>query len=118
VKANSKELNPEYLSINKVAMSIDVSDHTIARWYKWWDSPEFEKPKDLFLPEYYFKDRRRTKFFKKKDIPYLKEFKNNLQTTHKGSMAEFNAAYQWGKRGEAVLSRKGISSDEVKGKIR
>lgn len=108
----------EYLSINRVALVLDISVQTIKRWYKWWESPEFKKPEDLTLPPYYHMDRRKTKFFKSSDIPYLKEFRNKLQTVHRGVMSEFNAAYQWGDRGTAALERKGTSRKEVQGKMR
>lgn len=111
-------INEDYLSIRKVANIIDVSDHTIARWYKWWESDEFKKPEELTLPPYYYKDRRKTKFFKKSDINKLREFAEKLRTTHRGAMSEFNAAYQWGKRGEQTLSNKGKNYTEVKHRMR
>ena len=49
---------------------------------------------------------------------FLKEFRNKLQTTHKGVMADFNAAYQWGKRGEKILENRETNSTEVKKKMR
>jgi hypothetical protein len=112
------ELNSEYVSINRAGMMLDVSSQTIRRWYKWWECPEIKKPEDLSLPQYYYKDRRKTKFFKKSDIPALKEFKNKLQTTHRGIMSEFNAAYQWGKRGEEALKNKGTTINDVQKKMR
>lgn len=111
-------INEDYLSIRKVANIIDVSDHTIARWYKWWESDEFKKPEGLTLPPYYYKDRRKTKFFKKSDIDKLREFAAKLRTTHRGAMSEFNAAYQWGKRGERALANKGENYTEVKHRMR
>ena len=111
-------INEDYLSIRKVANIIDVSDHTIARWYKWWESDEFKKPEGLTLPPYCYKDRRKTKFFKKSDIDKLREFAEKLRTTHRGAMSEFNAAYQWGKRGERTLSNKGKNYTEVKHRMR
>ena len=111
-------LNSDYLSITKAAAAIGVSNMTITRWYKWWESDGFDHPKDLFLPPYYFKDKRKTKHFKKEDIGYLREFRNKLQTTHRGAMAEFNAAYQWGKRGHKILVDKGTTADEIKKKMR
>lgn len=111
-------INEDYLSIRKVANLIDLSDHTISRWYKWWESDEFEKPEGLSLPPYVFKDLRKTKFFKKSDIPKLAEFAEKLRTTHKGAMAEFNAAYQWGKRGDRALENKGTNRSAVEAKMR
>ena len=112
------KINEDYLSIRKVANLIDVSDHTISRWYKWWESPEFEKPEGLVLPPYVHKDLRKTKFFKKSDIPKLEEFAKALRTTHKGAMSEFNAAYQWGKRGDKILESKGTNRRNVQAKMR
>lgn len=107
-------LNKGYLSAGKVGLHLDVSVLTIYRWYKWWENPNFEKPDDLFLPQYYYKDRRKTKYFKEEDLPALEKFRNALQTTHKGCMSEFNAALQWGKRGEKVLEKKGMTKKDVK----
>ena len=112
------EFNSNYVSISRAAMLIDVSTVTIKRWYKWWENDQFEKPKDLFLPSYCHKDRRGTKFFRKEDIPALKEFRNKIQTVHKGCMAEFNAVLQWGKRGKKVLENKGTNYSEIRGKMR
>ena len=111
-------VNEDYLSIRKVSSILDISDHTIARWYKWFESDEFNKPADLSLPPYYYKDRRKTKFFKKSDIPRLKEFAEKLNTTHRGCMSEFNAVYQWGNRGKRALKNKGEDYDQVRNKMR
>ena len=113
-----KKLNAEYLTIGKAANAVGVSATTITRWYKWWESDGFEHPADLYLPPYYYKDKRKIKHFKKEDIIFLKEFHNKLQTTHKGVMADFNAAYQWGKRGERILRNRNTTADEVKKKMR
>ena len=112
------ELNSDYLSISRAAYMIEISPTTIKRWYKWWESDGFSHPSDLYLPPYYHKDKRRTKHFKREDIMALKEFRNKLQTTHMGVMADFNAAYQWGKRGEQILENRNTTSEEVKKKMR
>lgn len=114
----SVNINEDYVSIRKAALMLDLSDHTINRWYKWWENDEFKKPEDLYLPPYVHKDRRRTKFFKKEDIQKLEEFHRKITTTHCGCMSEFNAVYQWGKRGKKVLSNKSQEYSEVKGKMR
>lgn len=93
----------EYLSINKVALLLDISTATIKRWYLWWDNTEFEKPDGLYLPHYYFMDRRKTKFFKESDIPHLKKFHEDINGKYKGAMSEFNAVYSWGKPGKKIL---------------
>lgn len=115
---SSVNINEDYVSIGKAALILDLSSHTITRWYKWWESEEFEKPADLYLPPYVYKDRRKTKFFKKEDIAKLEEFHTKITTTHLGCMAEFNAVYQWGKRGKRALSNKGQDHSQVKNKMR
>lgn len=107
-----------YLSISRAALEIDISVVTIKRWYKWWESDQFEKPDDLYLPPYQYMDRRKTKYFKKDDIVKLKAFNIALQTTHRGAMSEFNAAYQWGKRGGRALTNKGLDAKTTQSKIR
>lgn len=107
-----------YLSISRAAIEVDVSVVTIKRWYKWWESESFEKPDDLHLPPYQHMDRRKTKYFRKDDIVKLRAFKAALQTTHRGVMSEFNAAYQWGKRGDRALTNKGLTAKETEAKIR
>lgn len=111
-------VNNEYMSIRQVSNVLDISDHTISRWYKWFESSEFQKPADLTLPPYVYKDRRKTKYFRKSDIPKLREFSRKLKTTHRGCMSEFNAAYQWGKRGKRALYNKGVNFKETVNKIK
>ena len=108
----------DFISINKAALTLDISSQTITRWYKWWENDSFNKPEDLFLPNYYYMDRRKTKHFKKEELHCLVEFSEKLNTTHKGVMSEFNAVYQWGARGVRALKKKGIvkeTIDKVKG---
>lgn len=106
-------INDGYLPAGKVCLMIDVSLLTLYRWYKWWDNENFEKPEGLYLPPYYFKDLRKTKFFKKCDIPHLEKFKNDLRGPYKGCMSEFNAALQWGNRGKRALKNKGKTKKEI-----
>lgn len=108
----------DYISISKVAYIIDTSIETLKRWYRWYESPEFEKPNDLVLPQYYFMDRRMTKYFKKSDLHMFKEFKAKLATTHWGIMADFNAAYQWGKRGKERCENQNKDFKTIKGRIK
>lgn len=111
------ESRDDYISISQVAYLLDSSNMSIVRWYKWWESPEFEKPEDLVLPPYYYLNRRRTKYFKKSDISILKEFKIKLATTHRGCMADFNNAYTGGKAGKARCERSGKNYKEIRGKL-
>lgn len=112
-----KTLNDGYLSAGKAAQCIGISTLTLYRWYRWWENDSFEKPKELSLPPYYFRDRRRTKFFKVEDIPILQKFANDIRGPYKGCMSEFNAAVQWGKRGDKILENKGTSKKEVRTKL-
>lgn len=104
-----------YLSINKIALILDVSIITIKRWYLWWENPEFEKPDELFLPKYYHMDRRKTKFFREQDIPHLKKFQQDINGKYRGVMSEFNAVYSWGKSGRKIL---GSNFNKAQRKVR
>ena len=111
-------IDVDYVSIRQAANIIDVSDNTIKRWYKWWENDEFEKPSDLYLPPYVYKDKRKTKYFKKSDLEALQLFSVKLRTTHFGCMSEFNAGYQWGKRGKRALNNKNINFSDVQHKMK
>jgi len=102
------------LTVNDVARELKISPTTIHRWYLWWDSA-LEKPEGLYLPPYERTDGRKIKTFDPKDIEHFKRFQKNLP---RGAMAEFNATYVWGKRGQSALDKKGISKAEVKKIIR
>lgn len=110
-------LNEGYITIGRAALLLDLSTETITRWYKWWENDNFKHPEDMFLPNYYYKDRRKSKYFKVEDVEHLKTFHEQLMSTHSGTMAEFNAAYQWGKRGDKLLKNKKTTSKEVKAKF-
>lgn len=112
-----KTLNDEYVSAGKVSLMLDISLATLYRWYKWWENDNFPKPEGLYLPPYYHKDRRATKFFKKEDIPALEKFAEEVRGRFKGCMAEFNAALLWGKRGDKILENKGTTKKLVKQKF-
>lgn len=86
-----------YVSIGKAALLIDCSTASIKRWYQWYESPRYEVPEGVKLPPYYHLDKRLTKYFDPKDIQMLKKFKRQLQTTHYGCMADYNADKCWGK---------------------
>lgn len=91
--------NENYVSLSRAALMLDASAMTLKRWYIWYESPRYEHPSDLKLPEYFYFDKRGTKFFKVSDLPMLREFQTKVQTTHRGCMAQYNADVAWGKRG-------------------
>ena len=93
----------ERYSTSRVAQILDVSVATLNRWYKWYESDDYEKPVGLKLPQY-VKDSRGTELFTMKDIQKLAAFKDSLQGEYRGCMAEFNAVYQWGQRGTEILN--------------
>lgn len=112
-----KTLNEDYVSAGKACLIIGITIDTMYRWYRWWENDNFPKPEGLYLPPYYIKDRRRTKFFKNEDIPALQKFAEDVRGPYKGCMAEFNAALMWGKRGAKILENKGTSKKEVRTKL-
>jgi hypothetical protein len=114
-----EKIQENYVSISKVCLLLEISPHTIKRWYKFWENDSFSKPDDLYLPPYYYVDRRKTKYFKKEDIPKLVAFHEALQTTHRGCMSEYNAAYQWKTDvGTRALKNKNLDIEKVKRGLR
>lgn len=93
----------EYISITKVCLRMDINPMTIRRWYLWYENPKFEKPEELKLPKYYYKDRRGTKYFRVADIPILEEFRDLIRTKYKGAMKDFTWVYSGGKVGRQRL---------------
>ena len=100
-------MNENLISISKMAQVIGVSTNTIKRWYKWYEDDDFEKPKDLVLPEY-VADGRGTMFFKVGDVVALEQFAEDMKRGNKyhGCMSDFNAAWQWGQRGTKIMEKK------------
>lgn len=92
-------------STSRAAQILDVSTNTVIRWYKWYENDKYEKPVDLILPEY-TTDNRGTKFFTIEAIQALQGLKDKLQGEYKGCMADFNAYWQWGKRGKEMLEKR------------
>ena len=41
----------ELFTTSRTAQILDISTQTLKRWYKWYNSTDFEKPKELKLPE-------------------------------------------------------------------
>lgn len=92
----------ERFTIARVAQIIDVSTQTLKRWYKWYENPDYEKPNGLKLPQY-STDNRGTKFFTMSAVQELIKIKELMSTEFRGCMAEYNATYQWGRRGTEIL---------------
>lgn len=92
----------EKFSTARAAQILDVSTKTIIRWYKWYNSKYYEKPVGLVLPKPEI-DNRGTMLFTLAQVQELKRFSQLLKTEYRGCMAEFNAVYQWGKRGTQIL---------------
>ena len=82
-----KTLNENYVSAGKVCLEVDITLDTLYRWYRWWENDNFPKPEGLYLPPYYHKDRRKTKFFKKEE-PVLEGAADEVETLEEGAEAE------------------------------
>ena len=105
-------MNEEMFSIARTAQIIDVSTQTLKRWYKWYEDDSYEKPDGFKLPTY-TTDNRGTRFFTMSAVQELVKIKNLMSTEYRGCMADFNAAYQWGKRGTKILESK-MKKEEAK----
>lgn len=93
----------ELFTTSRTAQILDVSTQTVKRWYKWYNSKDFEKPTELKLPEPKI-DGKNTMLFTMEQIQELHQFQIDLRSKYRGIMAEFNATYQWGQRGTKILN--------------
>nr|DAG65319.1 MAG TPA: plasmid partitioning protein RepA [Caudoviricetes sp.] len=104
----------EKFTTARAAQILDISTQTLKRWYKWYNSDAYEKPQDLKLPQPEITSSG-TMLFTMAQVQELSKFKQDLQTVYRGCMAEFNAYWQWGKRGTDILRRRENKSNEQKG---
>lgn len=102
-----RTINENLATLKQAEEMIGVSRGTMYHWYKWWNNPNFKKPEGLELPTLHLMGRQ-TQVLDKKDVPMLKKFHEQLQTTHRGAMSEYNAVVRWTKK-------KGMSSIKNKG---
>ena len=93
----------ELFTTSRTAQILDISTQTLKRWYKWYHNADFEKPKELKLPEPETSGNG-TMLFTMEQIQELHKFQTELRTIYRGAMAEFNATYQWGQRGTKILN--------------
>lgn len=105
-------INSKFISLTDVAKEIGIHPETIKRWYRWLEDEDFDFPNDLHLPDYFYTDLSKQKYFLKTDVDKLKEFHKKINTTHFGVMSEFNAFYQWGRRGKKVLKNKELAKEK------
>ncbi len=112
-----RTINAGYLSPHQVCMELGITIDTLYRWYRWWGNDNFEKPKGLYLPPFYIKDRKKSKYFKEEDLPALMKFREDIRGPYRGAMSEFNACLLWGKRGERALKNKGTSKKDARKKL-
>lgn len=95
----------EKFSTARTAQILDISTETLKRWYKWYEDEKWEKPLGLKLPTPE-RDNRNTMFFTMQQVQELIVFRDRLNSDLRGCMAEFNAYYQWGKRGKQIQENK------------
>lgn len=112
-----RTVNDGVLTTKQVCDILGIHRQTLARWYNWWENKYFEKPDDLYLPGYFFVNGVKQKHFYPKDIPALKKFQEQVNTTHRGCMSRYNAAKVWGPRGDSKLRREGLDPTEERAKL-
>lgn len=100
----------QLISLSQAALLLDISMYTINNWYKWYNSDLNHT--SLKLPELVRAGGgvHGKRFVRKSELHLFTEFQAGLK---RGDMAEFNAAFLWGRRGEAILERKGKNSKEA-----
>lgn len=103
----------ETYSTARAAQILDISTNTLKRWYKWYESDDYKKPEGLVLPTP-VKDNRGTMFFTMAQIQELHKFQLDINIVYRGCMSEFNAVYQWGRKGTDILNRKENKANEQK----
>lgn len=83
------------LTVNKVALALDVSTMTISRWYKWYMDDKYVKPEDLpELPEYVQAGAKSVRYWGESDIEKMKIFQNYLRKGRNGAMGEFTKQFR------------------------
>lgn len=99
-------INPNRITVNKVAQFLDVSVVTINNWYKWYNNEAFTKPKETpYLPPYQQDHPRGVRYWTEDDLYDLKKFRDWIPRGRGGVMGEQNASY-WGERGKRALQNK------------
>lgn len=99
------------LTATKVAQHLDISVPTLTNWYKWYNNPEYDKPENTpELPSYTQLGKRGTRYWDKKDLPKLVQFKKWIPKGRAGIMGEHNAQF-WGDRGKRALRNKHLQND-------
>lgn len=96
-----EEKKKEYLSLSECAEKLGVSTMTITRWYNWYNSDATKT--HLVLPAIHRIGANGKKFIEKKDFDVLAKFKKGLR---RGMMADYNAAFSWGKNGDRILKER------------
>lgn len=100
----------ELFTTARTAQILDISTQTLKRWYKWYNDPNFEKPKGLKLPVPQ-SNSRKTMLFTIEQVQELHQFQIDLRSKYRGIMADFNAVYQWGQRGTKIMQKKEKEKD-------
>jgi hypothetical protein len=86
--------NEKNLTAYQVCNELNVSVKTLTNWYKWYNDPSFEKPKNMpTLPKYEQSHEKGPRYWSKDDIKTLKVFKESLPRGRNGIMGEFNKRY-------------------------
>lgn len=93
----------EKFTTARAAQILDISTNTLKRWYKWYNSEDYEKPQGLKLPQPEITSNG-TMLFTMSQVQALHQFQIDLRSKYRGIMAEFNAIYQWGQRGTKILN--------------
>lgn len=92
-----KQLDEKLYKIGEASKIIGRSPQTISLWY---DAVSAGIEVGVKLPEPTYIGRIR--YFSQSDIEQLIEFRNKVK---RGTLAEFNRNFKWGKRGEDISKR-------------
>lgn len=101
--------NTKLYKIGEAAKIVGRSPQTISLWY---DAVEAGIEVGAELPKPKYIGESRIRYFNQDDIEMIINFRNKVK---RGTMAEFNRNFKWGKRGEDISKR--IESGDATPKV-
>lgn len=96
------------ISLKECAEKLNVSIMTLNRWYRWYESGLNDTT--LELPQI-IRGSSNKRFIKEGDFYLLERFKKKLR---RGMMADYNAVFSWGKKGEELLTTRNEDKEQLK----
>ena len=88
------------ITATQVCAKLNVSTVTLTNWYRYYNDPKIDKPKDMPpLPQYEQSGPRATRYWDKDDIRQIRKFQKWIPKGRGGVMGEVSKSF-WGARGK------------------